>query len=193
MTTTTICVPCIFFPMLGFPKIDNLRYMTASWHFWGSSFFITYLLSVSSLAFSWWRLTVMKLLRISGRLTKKLVDLWIIKTKSDYSIYSRDKITWMFYISCTINWCADTTISTIARFCILVNPRKFNCAYSWSAFLVQASKLVMISGWLSRDPAPPTMEKSLISTSHSQKGCYPVSNSFWQITVASKWTINEVY
>ena len=42
-------------------------------------------------------------------------------------------------------------------------------------------------------PPPPPMEGSLMSTSLPQERCCPVSSYFWETTLVSKWTVNEVY
>ena len=58
----------------------------------------------------------------------------------------KEKINFTFFILCTRNCYIDTSGSTKSRFCKLVNLRKLNCVHSRSAFLMQVSSLVGMSG-----------------------------------------------
>ena len=139
------CPLCIIYPILGLPKIDILRDMAAS-----NVFEMVFSHSIYSLSFQ------LSFLLVQIYCFETPEHLWVTKGESggplDQENQTRlfnivkEKINFTFSILCTRNCYIDTSGSTKSRFCKLVNLRKFNCVHSRSAFLMQVSSLVRMSG-----------------------------------------------
>lgn len=86
-----------------------------------------------------------QLLSVLGRLSEKVVDIWIKNIKSDSSVLSKEKINLTFSISCTMNWYIHINGSTKARLCTLVTPGIQLCPLQVS---ILGARKVRTSGWL---------------------------------------------